>query len=147
LKNVEEFHLNGFRGTDLSGLKNIKKLFLSYSFPVSDISAVTTLRDVNIENCPLVTHFCGLNLTRLKITILDLGAQRTRSFPIYQSGVEIIRNLTFLEAIGVIFEERKLNRRYLSFVHLSHIQTMELFRSEFSQFPEGGSSLPAVIEN
>jgi hypothetical protein len=138
LKNVQELHLHGFRGTDLSGLKNVKKLFISYSFPVSDVSALATLKELDINNCPLITNFRGMiNLRSLRIIVLDLARQLTKFFPIEPSGLEIVRNLTFVEAVGVIFEGRKLNHHCLSFAHLNHIHTMELFRCEFSQFPEG----------
>jgi Leucine-rich repeat (LRR) protein len=61
LRNVSELHLQWPKVTSLSGLTNLTKLFLSYSDTIADISALKTLKELYIDNCPNVSNFQGLN--------------------------------------------------------------------------------------
>jgi hypothetical protein len=137
LENVRELHLNGFRGTDLSGLENVEKLFLPDSLSVCDISKLTKVKELDIDRCPLITHFDGLNsLRNLTIGIDDEDDGRRSPFSI-ESGMETISNLTALRVFAVVFEGDRLNQHSLSFHHLQNLQHLTLYNCVFSQIPEG----------
>jgi hypothetical protein len=62
LENVSCFRNYGFRGNDLSGLKNVTILDISFSRKVSDITMFrSSLIELNIEGCELIRDLNGFD--------------------------------------------------------------------------------------
>jgi hypothetical protein len=89
LSGVHTLKLNGFNGTDLSGLKSVKDLDICGAQFISNVSVLSSVEVLNIENCPNIVDISGLS--SLKELILD-DIERRR----ITTGTEIYRQLVTL---------------------------------------------------
>jgi hypothetical protein len=72
LRNVKQTHLEDFDGTDVSGLENVERLFLSGSCPkISDISMLKKLQVLDVVGCPGIVPSQLSGLEKLKDLYFD----------------------------------------------------------------------------
>jgi hypothetical protein len=107
----------GFKGTDLSGLKNIVILDIFYASCVADITMLRSLQVLKIDGCRGITSLSGLSKLK-ELWIDESDAQRITS------GDEVFPRVMTLYLVG--FGSSPCNKFLLS---LDHIQDLELSRS------------------
>jgi hypothetical protein len=138
LNNVYELHLCGFEGDDLTGLNNLRKLFLTFAFYVDDISMLKNLIVLNIDQCPGISHFTGLNnLRAIKLGASSELSNEATLFKVH-SGYEVFSKLNTLHAHRVFFEEEEghsINSNF-SFKFLRTLRGLKLDYCHFPRFPE-----------
>jgi hypothetical protein len=84
----------GFRGTDLSGLKNIAILNILGADFVTNITMLHTLQVLDIVQCPGITSLSGLPKLR-ELWISEPGRQKI------SSGMEVFsRGIVALQLVG-----------------------------------------------
>jgi hypothetical protein len=141
LKNVYELHLCGFEGDDLTGLENLRKLFMTYARNVEDISMLKNLNILDIDHCPGISHFAGLNKLRtIKIGVSSTLSELAMLFKVH-SGFEVFSGLTKLSAVRVFIEEDDqapspfLMKVTLSFKYLRTLRSLTLDNCHFQRLP------------
>jgi hypothetical protein len=109
LGGVHTLKLNGFHGSNLSGLKSVKDLDISGSQFISNVSVLRSVEVLDIENCPKIIDISGL--TNLKELVLD-ETERQR----ITTGTEIYRQLVTLDLSSIYnsFTTAQLNEFLLS---------------------------------
>jgi hypothetical protein len=79
---VYSLRFQQFKGTDLSGLKNVVILNITESMYVSEVRMLQTLQRLNIRRCPLISNLNGL--VKLKALTLDRVSNITAGKEIFQ---------------------------------------------------------------
>jgi hypothetical protein len=138
LTNVYELDLGYFQGTSLVGLENVVKLYLKYSFAVSDITMLKNVRVLRVDECPLITNFTGLD--SLKVLTTGFNAEDQLGTLTVSSGLETFTRLAELVLWGHSFEEStnkvSTDTSRLGWNHLVNLRKLTLWETRFTHFPD-----------
>jgi hypothetical protein len=135
LENVYPLSITGFKGTDVSALRSVVKLNLTYSSrDITDLSALTKVQELQIEKGPCVSHF--VTMTNLRKLAIGAASGLAVKFQV-SSGVEVFENLVDLKATLVDFlqETQPDSLQGLSLSHLKRIRRLEFHRCTLNTFP------------
>jgi hypothetical protein len=132
LHNVYELHLQKFLGSEITGLENVVKLLLRNSPNVSDITMLKKVVELDVEYCPRIFDFRGLD----SLKILTLGGSHCLKIPFHLPGVpEVFRNLVQLNANNVSFSD-SANPGSLLWMDLVRIRSLKVSESFIIPFPQ-----------
>jgi hypothetical protein len=145
LTNVVELRLHQFRGSNLSGLLNVKRLWISFCDNITDISILKTLKLLSVSNCPHITRFNNL-LNLREFHARGTGLSLTdEAFP-YTAGAEIFAPVNTFFAEGFTFTDTDNSNSDPTFQwnKLLNVKTLKLEDCVFDALPSISSRLQSL---
>jgi hypothetical protein len=151
LTNVHELRLTEFKGSDISGLLNVKRLSLGSCPNITDISMLKTVKHLSVDECPHITRFDGLhNLSEFSATHFHPGFLNiptpTLDFP-FTAGKEFFETVNYFDAYGFTFSAEHTSDKTLQWSKLVNVTTLKLKRCVFDELPNIFSRLQSLTVN